>query len=379
VTPPRPSTWRLSGAGAPTVRAGLAAGCALAGLGLAAAPAAAAPTCPADRPAVTLQITTVPSVPGAAIDVDGTRVVMDGAGRGRLVTCRLRDAGSVTGPTRPIALAGHRRATFDRVFLTDRGTRLQVAFGVEYQVSFSFRGLPTRQITRYTLRSSTGAVTTFTELDPVWLLGSRVLRGPAGLEEREISYSVDSVLVAGSSVVNRSQTRFYPGDHAVVRVPLLAFDVDVRVVDRLFRFPVGHRVTLRGPEGLSYGAPLANGRASFTEIPRNSYDVVADAPGLEVARSLTLSQDQTVVLPILTWLDLLVLLGGPTALAVGLLLAPRPTVRRRIVRSVVRVVRVVRRPMRTGRALARVLARPMTVRRRAGGAAVRAAPPDVGE
>jgi hypothetical protein len=333
-------------AGRLVVRATLVVVCAAWSLGSAASPAAAEPSCPASRPAVTLQISTVPTVPGARIDVGGTAVVLDGAGRGRLRTCRLADAGSVTGPDAPVELAGKRRARFDRVFLSDRGSRLQVAFGVEHQVSLTFLGLPTRQITRYTLRSSTGAVITYDDLDPVWLLGSRVLRGPDGLEERGIYYSVDSVLVAGSSVVNRSQTKFYPDERAVVRVPLLAFDVDVYVVDRLFRFPVGRRVTLRGAEGLAYHAPLEDGKASFSEIPRNTYAVVADAPGLEVARGLTLSGDQLVVLPILTWLDLLVLVGGPTALATALVLAPRPVLRRRIVRSSVRGARAAWRTVR---------------------------------
>lgn len=341
------------------VRAGLALLGACAGAALTTAPAAAAPVCPAARPRVTLQIVTVPTVPRAEIDVAGTRVVLDGAGRGRLVTCRLADAGAVTGPSEPVELAGKRRATFDRVFLSDRGSRLQVAFGVEHQVSFSFLGLPTRQITRYTLRSSTGEVTTYGTLDPVWLLGSRVLRGPDGLEERDIYYSVDSVLVAGSSVVNRSQTKFYPDERAVVRVPLLAFDVDVYVVDRLFRFPIGQRVTLVGPDGLTYEAPLANGKASFSEVPRNTYAVVADAPGLEVARSLALSGDQLVVLPILSWLDLVVLLGTPSSLAVALVLAPRPVLRRRIARVLVRGVRVlapiVLGPARVVRGLARAV------------------------
>jgi hypothetical protein len=292
--------------------------------------ASAAPACPAARPVVTLQISTVPVVPRARIVVAGTPVVTDSAGRAQLQSCRLEDAGTVIGPAEPVPLAGKRRARFDRVFLSGRGSRLQVAFGVEHRVSFSFLGLPTRQITEYTLRSSTGEVHTYTDLDAVWLLGSRVLRGPDGLEEREIYYSVDSVLVAGSSVVNRSQTKFFPDERAVVRVPLLAFGVDVYVVDRLFRFPVGDRVTLRGPSGLRFSGALRNGKAAFSEVPRGSYDVVADAPGLTVARSLTLSGDQIVVLPVITWLDLLVLLGGPTALAIALILAPRPALRRRI-------------------------------------------------
>jgi hypothetical protein len=66
-------------------------------------------------------------------------------------------------------------------------------------------------------------------------------------------------------------------------------------------------------------------------VPRGTYDVVADAPGLRIDRRLILSRDQVVVMPVLTWIDLAVLLGAPILIAVGLVLAPRPGLRRRIV------------------------------------------------
>jgi hypothetical protein len=325
---------RAAGRGRATGRWLISAALAAAACLLTPSAASAAPGCSSGRPNVSMVISTVPVVPGARITVNGRPVTTDGAGRAQLLTCRLANAGDVKGPDAPVALPGKRRATFDRFFLSGQGSRLQIAFGVEHEVSFTFSGLPTKEITTYTLRSSTGQVITYDDLEPVWLLGSRVLRGPDGLEERDIYYSVDSVLVAGSSVVNRSQTKFYPDQRSVVRVPLLAFDVQVIAVDRLFRFPVGSAVTLRGLSGLTYKAPLADGRASFKEIPRGSYEVVADAPGLRVARSLTLSRDQLVVLPVITWLDLMVLIGGPSMLAVALILAPRPRLRRRIANAV---------------------------------------------
>ena len=118
----------------------------------------------------------------------------------------------------------------------------------------------------FTLRSSTGGVITRKDLLPVWLPSTRVLRGPDGLEERRIYYSVDSVYVEGSSVVNRSQVKFYPADRAVVRVPLLAYTVRVEVVDRLFRWPVGTSVRLSRPDIADVGQPLENGVATFTEV-----------------------------------------------------------------------------------------------------------------
>lgn len=304
----------------------------LAGGGLVAVPTpAAAAACPADRPLTEVSVSTVPVVPGARIVVAGQEVVTDAAGHAALSACRLLSARDISGPSAAIQLPGHRRAVFDRVFLSARGRVVQVAFGMEHEVSFTFSGLPTKEIETFTLRSSTGAVISRSDLDPVYLPGSRVLRGPDGLEQREIYYSVDAVTVAGSSVVNRSQIRFYPSERSVVRIPLLAFRVRVEVVDRLFRHPVGSSVRLVRTDVLDLQQPLDHGRAVFTEVPRGEYLVVADAPGVRIDRSLTLSSDQVVVMPVLTWLDLGVLIGVPLSIAVGLVLAPRPRLRHRIV------------------------------------------------
>lgn len=310
----------------------LLVGVALAAAGLAAPPGAvAAAACPADRPLTDVTVSTVPVVPGATIRLADRTVTTDAAGRASLQVCRLTSARDITAPAAPIQLPGHRRAVFDRVFLSGRGRVVQAAFGMDHEVSFAFSGLPTREIERFTLKSSTGEVITRTDLAPVYLPGSRVLRGPDGLEQREIYYSVDAVTVGGSSVVNRSQIRFYPSEQEVVRVPLLAFAVRVEVVDRLFRHPVGSAVSLTRPGTPGLRHELVDGEATFTEVPRGDYDVVAEAPGLRIDRSLILSSDQVVVMPVLTWLDLAVLGGVPLAIAVGLVLAPRPRLRRRLV------------------------------------------------
>lgn len=302
----------------------------------------AAAACPAGSPTVDVAVRTVPVVPGARVVVGDVAARTDGAGRATVRTCRLSTALEVTGPEEPVELPGARRAVFDRVFLEGRGSRVTVAFTMETEVSFSFLNLPTREIEEFTLRSSTGDVVVRDSLGPVYLQSERVLRGPDGLEERRIYYTVDAVEVAGSSVVNRAQVKFYPSDRAVVRVPLLAYTVRVEVVDRLFRWPVGSSVRLVRPGEIDVAAPLERGRATFTEVPRGTYDVVADAPGLRIDRHLVLSRDQVVVMPVLTWVDLAVLLGVPLLIAVGLVLAPRPALRHRI-GAVLRIPAVRRR------------------------------------
>lgn len=327
--------------------AGAAAGAVAVGL-LGPSPAAVAvPSCPVDRPLTAVQVSTVPVVPGARIIVDGVPVVTDAAGHATATVCRLVSARDITGPSEPIALAGYRRAVFDRVFISDRGQVLQVAFGMETEVALQFYGLPTKQIESYTLRSSTGEVITRRTLDPLYLPSQRVLRGPDGLEERKIYYSVDSVYVAGSSVVNRSQVKFFPADTTLIRVPLLVYSVRIEVVDRLFRWPVGESVRLTRPNAPDLEARLVDGVATYSAVPRGEYSVVADAAGVRIDRTLILTRNQIVVMPVLSWLDLVTLIGLPVLIAVGLVLAPRPRLRRRLAtpfaRALVRVRGLVRR------------------------------------
>ena len=312
---------------APAAPAAPAAGAA------AAASAAARSTCPAAHPLTQVRVQTVPEVPGARLKVGGSDVVTDRRGRADVEVCRLSRPPDVTGPPAPVELSGRRRAIYDKSFLSDGGRLLQVAFRVENEVSFTFAGLPSRQIESFTVRSSGGELVTRTSLDPVYLLGTRVFRGPDGPEARRVYYTVDAVQVAGSSVVHRSQLKFYPADRAVVRVPLLAFTVRVQVVDRLFRMPTGRAVRLTRPGEVVFRQPLEDGAASFSEVPRGRYEVVAEAPGLRIGRTLLLSRDQVVVMPVLTWLDLLVLVGVPLGIAIALVLAPRPSLRLRLARA----------------------------------------------
>ena len=300
---------------------------------------AAGTTCPADRPLTQVTVSTVPVVPAATLRIGSRTVTTDAAGQATVSVCRLLSAREISGPTAAIQLPGHRRVVFDRVFLGGQGKVIQAAFGMDHEVSFSFSGLPTKQIESFVLRSSTGSVITRSSLEPVYLPGSRVLRGPDGLEQRDIYYSVDRVTVAGSNVVNRSQVRFYPDERSVVRVPLLAFDVRVEVVDRLFRNSVGSAVRLSREGVLDLRKPLVNGSATFEEAARGDYDVVAEAPGLRIDRSLILSADQVVVMPVLTWLDLAVLVGVPLLIGSGLVLAPRPHLRQRLLPPALRLQR----------------------------------------
>jgi len=91
---------------------------------------------------------------------------------------------------------------------------LHVGFNVYKQVSQRFLDLESKpvdpgRISSILLKSSQGMAFKLTDNKPRWMQASSVARRTTGLEETKIQYSVDTVMVDGSNVVNQSQQRFY--------------------------------------------------------------------------------------------------------------------------------------------------------------------------
>jgi hypothetical protein len=178
------------------------------------------------------------------------------------------------------------------------------------------------------------------------LQASRVLLTGAGVRSRPIEYAVERVEIDGANVVHRSQRRFFPLRAARVRVPLLLYSARFVATDALFGGRGGRAVLLRYPNGRIARLPLRDGIARAVGLPRGQYRVQADAPGYAFERPLWLSRDQVVDLRIVSYLDFAVVFGGLAMVALGLLLAGRPLLRRRL-------RRVAAVPRRTARAVVR--------------------------
>lgn len=280
----------------------------------------------------TVRISTVPQTPNARVTVDGRQVALDPSGRATVTTCRstLVDTVLVDGDPVPWRDEERSQARFDRMFVTDAGRALALAFDVDYMTDVEVVGVPPDQLTSFTLRSSTGERLTREQSGRMWLWGSRVIRGASGLQMRDIYYTVDSVMALGTNVVNASQTKFFPHQTPELRVQALTYPVDLRASDRLFGFPVGSEAHLEASDGTVLDVPLSGGSGSLQALPRGTYVVTVDAPGLHTPRPVSVSQAQTVDLQVLTYLDVAVLLGIPSLVAVALVLVPRPALRARL-------------------------------------------------
>lgn len=203
------------------------------------------------------------------------------------------------------------------------GTRLQVGFDVSYLVNLKFvdpdgRPIDPERVQSVTLASTLGGSRTLDGAGPHRLQGGRAVRREDGLEETTAIYSVQSVLVDGSNVVNRSQQRFAPNDGREWQIQLLFYSSHISVRDALFRFPIGSAVSLRYPDGHSERFSLASGgELTLESLARGQYQVAVDGPGFSFSRPVTLSRNQEVDLLFISYLDIAVV----SVLTVSILLA----------------------------------------------------------
>gem|GEM_PF-1956510 len=210
---------------------------------------------------------------------------------------------------------------------------LQLGLGVNYQVSLNFVDresnlVPPERITQLTLKGSDGNAYSFTDFNLHWLLSNRVARRVDGLEVTPIQYSVDTVLIDGSNVVNSSQQRFYLQPNDLWLIQVLLYSAHFTAHDALFGFPMGTGIRLEYPDGRSQD--FSFGAANDVHIPdlaRGLYraNVLGiQGQGTAFLTPIALSRDQDVSLLVLSNLDLgLGLLLG-AVLALGLLFSGRP-------------------------------------------------------
>lgn len=297
----------------------------------------------------TMTFRTVPAVAGVRIRSQGQIVRTDRTG---VVTLTVRRTGpgyrDIRAPkVLPTRLPSGRQARFAGLF--ESGRTLGISIYTRMRLRFldpAGERVPPRRITGARLASDNGARIQFEGGVTPMLQASRVLLTSAGVRSRPIEYAVERVEIDGANVVNRAQQRFFPLRTARVRVPLLLYSARFVATDALFGGRGGKAVLLTYPSGRIVRIPLRDGIARAVGLPRGQYRVQADAPGYSFERPLWLSRDQVVDLRIVSPLDFAVVFGGLAMLALGLLLAGRPLLRRQL-------RRVAAVPRRTARAVMR--------------------------
>ncbi len=178
--------------------------------------------------------------------------------------------------------------------------------------------VPPQRITNFSIRSLQGDAFTFNDGQPRWIPASRVTRRrDGGLDVVPLLYTITSVMVDGSNVVNKAQQQFYAKPNGNWTITLLFYSIQVHAKDALFGFPVGKAVDLQLPNGVVQSLPLdATGTAQATSLARGQYYFqVTGARGFSPRSPVALSKDQDITARVISILDM------ATVFAVGLLIA----------------------------------------------------------
>lgn len=291
----------------------------------------------------TLRMQTVPPLPGVQVRVDGNVARSDAHGR---IAVRVRNfLGLESRLVIPeVRVAADRRVIFDRFRGSpDSGVRQVVEVGLRTvrQVSWSFVErfgvpVPTDRITVMRLRSSTGEIHEVPRAEltrPRWVAESRTQQGPRGLASKQLYYVVDSVVVDGTSVVNRAAQRFVPWEKQAWVIQLLFFKVSFTAADMIFSRQAGDGVTLTRADGRVERLRFADdGTVLVPDLPRGTYEVKPLGGGVSFTRPVSISRDQQVVLSVISPLDLSLVVLGLLGVALGLVLLGRPHLARAVVR-----------------------------------------------
>jgi hypothetical protein len=331
------------------------------------APAPGWAAAPARRPhphrqpwPITVTVQTVPALAGVHLTYDGKPLVTNAAGAASVTaehnfakhTLALLDT-AINQPSRRYRFArwaGQRdpnqafRPTVTGLPMRANYT-ITAAFTVQYPISarpVDQHGAPLDlgRISALTVKSDTGQVFNLPTNDSIWLDGTTPQYRKSALVESTVYYSVQTMVMSGTNIVDAGKQRFTPVNESTVTVTGQLHDLTITARDALFRDALGTHAVVTGPDGtvLRIGFD-ATRTATLQNLPRGTYHVtVGGTDGIVLDEQLGLSRDRAVRIAVLSTSDVATLGGVMLLIAVVLLVAGRLWLRRLLLRVVALVV-----------------------------------------
>lgn len=300
---------------------------ALLGLGsLAAPPRAAAAT---SAGAGTVIVQTVPSLPGVTVQLDGHSAVSDAAGKATFSAVPLGDAAARVAVKEQVIPDGLRvrlyrvavdpnHPSFQRRLLAELAEERQVAIAV---VTPGGKTVTPSEISGLIMTDNLGRSLSLPGkvlARPVWLEALVPALGKDGIYGRLVTYTLQSVMVHGSNVVNQGQLRLVPYSASKWVIHGLFFDLSVRATDALAGSPAGTSVRLVFPDKSEITTTMGGAHsARFVDIPRGDYTVIVQGGVMNLRSPVRLSRDQELSEKVVTTGDAglaMLVLGGGAAL-----------------------------------------------------------------
>jgi len=281
---------------------GVAAAAALAGAG---AVATGGPAVAATANPRTVVVHMVPELPGVAFTFDNVPYTSGPGGIFDVPTDNLTDAASRLAvppqkifPTVKVTLDRVTTSPNHGVFTRSLVAELDEQRYVTIQLMTPKRSLlPTSSVSSVTLNDSLGRTIEFSgkELSqPVWLASSQPARVKGGVGGRQVTYSVKSVVMRGSNVVNSGQQRFTATSSVTWQIPVILYSLTIEANDLLAGRPAGSSAVLTFPDHSQEVVPLGRDhRVVLLDLPRGSYQLKIKGGLVPLGSTVQLSRDQT--------------------------------------------------------------------------------------
>ena len=185
------------------------------------------------------------------------------------------------------------------------------------------------RISAMTIRG-VGRTYAFEKAGSIWLPANRLTRRIGErLQSQEILYYFRDIKIDGANVINQSQQRFHIRPSAVLPIKVLLYSAHFSGRDAIFNFPIGRGIALTYPDGHTeeflFDTPGAE--LEIPSLARGSYSAtIIGGWGTALPTPMHLSQDQSVEVPMISYLDMTVLIGIPLLFALLLLIIGRPKI-----------------------------------------------------
>lgn len=297
----------------------------------------------------TITVRTVPALPGLRVALDGVQRTTDARGIASwthehnfsLHVLTLVDT-KVDQPDRRyrfVRWSGQRdpeqafRPTVTNLPMR-RNYSITAAFSVQYPVRARFvdeKGqlLDVDQITAVRVKSDSGQVIDFPRTGPIWLDGTVPSYSKSQLVDGDVSYSLQSVMMGGTNIVDAGRQKFMPAKAGTVTFVGQFHDLTVRAHDALSGGPIGQQAKVTYPNGTVWTGPFGPDHSvTLWHLPRGTYTVSVVSSGMVLSEQFALSRDKAVDVAVLSRADLLVFGAAGLVLAVGLLFLGRTRLRR---------------------------------------------------
>jgi hypothetical protein len=266
-----------------------------------------------------IEIHTVPPLPDVLFSLDGNVFKSDKDGIVRIDVSQLGSHRIAVMP--PQTSDENVRVEFsrwgDNLFVPYREVKVPLAGPLEvgFNLSYQFKpilndhaghAVDPERITAMTIKGSNGLRHTFTNIQPHWLQASNVVLQQNRIAQNKVQYTIESVIVDGSNVVNSNEQVFVLDPTNRLRINSLLASAMFSARDMLFGFPIGAGVHIEYPLGrIEDRAFGPENSVKVESLVSGTYRVnVTGAAGISRITLVDLKDDQDVHLVMISYLDI---------------------------------------------------------------------------